>query len=154
MSRAQSSEPSWSGDMLDRPEMVAAFAGQLRQHLSAYADHVARIRRDAEAMWKENPPPEYRSFEAWWRHGRVTAPFAEIQEHIEKAMKLTHRLEARYRKHRHAIPEARQAVVEAKQQAAALPRGQGAAAPTQPTAPPAQQDDDFMDMIRRNRRPA
>ncbi|NUW45512.1 hypothetical protein [Nonomuraea rhodomycinica] len=146
-------DEGWSGEMLDRPEMVAAFASQLRHHLAEYADYVSRIRRDAEAMWAENPPPEYGSFEAWWRHGRVTAPLAEIQEHLEKAMKLTHRLEARYRKHRHEIPAARQAAAQAKQ-APALARGTDAGRvaqrrPAEARAPATSQDGSFLDMIRR-----
>lgn len=149
MSRT-SSDPEWSGDMLDRPELVQAWANELRRHLSAYADYVARIRRDAEAMWAETPPAEYGSFEAWWRHGRVTAPFAEIQEHLEKAMKLTHRLEARYRKHRHEIPEARQAATRAKQQQA-LPAAEPEKPARQPQKRPTRADQDFLSMIREGR---
>jgi hypothetical protein len=154
--RRTTSAVAWSGDMLDRPEMVAAFAGQLRQVLSDQAAYVARIRRDAEAMWKENPPDGYSSFEAWWRHSRVTSPFAEIQEHLEAAAKLTFRLEARYRRHRHEIPQTRQAAAQAKA-AAALPSGTaepaGPPAARQPeSAPPL--DGNFMEMIRRNQRSA
>jgi hypothetical protein len=148
-----SSSPEWSGDMLDHPEMVEAFAAQLRRVLSDQAEYVARIRRDAEAMWKANPPEGYSSFEAWWRHRRVSSPFAEIQAHIEQAATLTFRLEARYRRGRHEIPAARQAAAQARQ-APALPRGQAAARqprqPRQPRqAPPL--DGDFMDLIRGER---
>ncbi|MFB4275699.1 hypothetical protein ACBJ59_10440 [Nonomuraea sp. MTCD27] len=145
----------WSGDRLNQPLAVQAFTDQLRRHLSESAMWVARIRRDAEAMWKENPPDGYSSFEAWWRHGRVTSPFAEIQEHLEEAARLTFRLEARYRKHRHEIPEKRQAVAEARQQQAALPH---AGVPPERTAvqqrkPPAakRQDDDFWGSIQRGK---
>lgn len=153
MTRSSSSGSEWSGDMLDRPEMVAAFAGQLRRALSEYADYVGRIRRDAEALWAENPPAEFGTFEAWWRHHKVTAPFAAIQDHLEAAAKLTFRLEARYRRNRHEIPDRRQAAMEAKQQAA-LSRGQRAstAPPSQQGRPSAksQQDVNFMDMIKRD----
>ncbi|RVX39126.1 hypothetical protein EDD27_1469 [Nonomuraea polychroma] len=155
---SNSTGPEWSGDMLDRPEMVEAFAAQLRRALAAHADYVAHIRRDAEAMWAENPPPEYSTFEAWWRHGKVTKPFAEIQEHLEKAAKLTFRLEARYRKNRHVIPEKRQAAAQAKQEAAALSRGQapgrlsdGQPYPKPRTTPaPAEDGGSFMDMVHRS----
>ncbi|WP_214415637.1 hypothetical protein [Sphaerisporangium fuscum] len=150
-----SSTPEWSGDMLDRPEMVEAFAAQLRRVLSDQADFVARIRRDAEAMWKANPPDGYGSFEAWWRHRWVRSPFAEIQEHLEKAATLTFRLEARYRRSRHEIPARREAAAQAKQ-APALPRGGPAArpAPARATRQPDQApplEGDFLDLIRRGR---
>ncbi|MFI6498712.1 hypothetical protein [Nonomuraea typhae] len=158
----------WSGDMLDRPEMVEAWSAQLRSALTGYVDYVARIRRDAEAMWAENPPPEYGSFEAWWRHHKVSAPFAQLQEHLEEAAKLTFRLEARYRRNYHEIPDKRQATAQAKQlaqHAAALPEAERAGRerprPAQPREPhPAGRDGgggDFMDLIRREgngRRPA
>ncbi|MET8145681.1 hypothetical protein ABZU32_35720 [Sphaerisporangium sp. NPDC005288] len=156
MSTNASSGPEWSGDMLDRPEMVEAFATQLRRLLSEQAEYVARIRRDAEAMWRANPPEGYGSFEAWWAHRRVASPFAEIQQHIEKAARLTFALEARYRRRRHEIPAARQAAAQARQ-APALPRGQAAAGrPGQPRPrrsrpAPAAAEDGFMDMIRRDR---
>lgn len=134
--RATPPGPEWSGDMLDRPEIVAAFAAQLRQALAAQADYVARIRRDAEAMWKANPPDGFGSFEAWWRHRQLTSPFAEIQAHIEKAATLTFALEARYRRGRHEIPAARQAAAQAKQaQAPALPRGGPVGRPAEPRQP-------------------
>ena len=155
--------PGWSGDMLDRPEMVDAFATQLRRVLADQADYVARIRREAVSMWAANPPEGYGSFEAWWRHRWVTTPFAAIQEHLEEAAKLTFALEARYRKGRHEIPAARQAAAEAKQ-AQALPRGADPKPPTSPrqaesearraalssSAPP-EAGEAFMDMIRRGR---
>jgi hypothetical protein len=142
--------------MLDRPEMVEAFAAQLRRVLSDQADFVARIRRDAEAMWKANPPDGYSSFEAWWRHRWVTGPFAEIQDHLEEAAKLTFQLAARHRKQRHEIPAARQAAVQAKQEAATLSRGGPARrlGGGQPYPPPKRREeppaggDSFMDMIR------
>lgn len=159
MTSAASSPPDWSGDMLDRPEMVEAFARQLRQVLSAQADYVARIRRDAEAMWKANPPDGYHNFEAWWRHRWVRGPFAEIQAHLEKAAKLTFALEARYRRGRHEIPAARQAAAQAKQQLPPLqPLQRRDAVGREPRqerrpagpgeAPP---DGSFLDLIRRDR---
>ncbi|WP_344458258.1 hypothetical protein, partial [Actinocorallia aurantiaca] len=90
----------WSGEMLDDPEMVEAYTMQLRGVLSEHAERVARIRRDAEAMWAANPPAGYSSFEAWWRHRWLTGPFREIQEHLEAAAALTFKLEARYRRGR------------------------------------------------------
>lgn len=155
MSRA-SSGSEWSGEMLDRPEMVAAFAAQLRRVMSDQAASVHRIRREAEAMWKANPPEGYGSFEAWWRHGRVTAPFAKIQDHLEEAARLTFALEARYRRNRHEIPDRRQAAAQAREEAAALPRGENAAV----SPPPHQQgraasraeperDMSFMDIVQR-----
>jgi hypothetical protein len=153
MSRT-SSGPEWAGDMLDRPEMMAAFTGQLRRSLSDQAEWLARIRRDAEAMWKANPPPEYGSFEAWWRHRWVTGPFGEIQELLEKASTLTFQLEARYRRGHHEIPAARQAAAQAKQApelARSAPAAHGdqsrAGAPRAATSP----DGSFMDMIRGER---
>lgn len=97
----------WSGEMLDRPEMVAAFSGQLRRVISEYAEYVSRIRRDAEAMWRANPPEGYSSFEAWWRHRWACHPLRSIQRHLEAAAKETFALEARYRRARHEIPERR-----------------------------------------------
>lgn len=150
------SGPEWSGDMLDRPEIVAAFAVQLRQALTAQAEYVARIRRDAEAMWQANPPEGYSSFETWWRHRWVTGPFGEIQEHIEAAATLTFRLEARYRRGRHEIPAARQAAAQAKQaQAPALPRGGPVGRPAESRQPgqapplnrPGRADRNFLDML-------
>jgi hypothetical protein len=128
---------------------VEAFATQLRRVLSDQAEWLAKIRRDAEAMWRANPPTGYGTFEAWWRHLRTTGPFAEIQEHLEKAAVLTFQLEARYRRNRHEIPAARQAVAQAKQAPALTPgRGSAARQPRsegQPADPPA---GDFMDLIR------
>lgn len=148
------SEPQWSGDMLDDPEMVEAFATQLRRVLSDQADFVARIRRDAEAMWAANPPSGYGSFEAWWRHTQTTSPFAKIQQHIEAAATLTFALEARYRRNRHELPAARQAAQ--ARQAPALQRGTGftgrQVSPTsaEPRAPAP--DGEFLDLIRKDRR--
>ncbi|GGS84503.1 hypothetical protein GCM10010156_48900 [Planobispora rosea] len=147
------SAPEWSGDMLDRPEMMAAFAAQLRRSLAESAEFVAYIRRDAEAMWKENPPEGYGSFEAWWRHRWVTSPFAEIQEHLEAAAALTFRLEARYRRGRHEIPQTRQARREAAQgrQAPALPHARDYVgrppAPKQARPSAAAPDGDFLDLV-------
>ncbi|GAA4155090.1 hypothetical protein [Actinomadura keratinilytica] len=152
--------PQWSGEMLDRPEMVQAFSAQLRQVLASHADYVARIRRDAEAMWDENPPEGYSTFEAWWRAKWVKGPLADIQEHLEKAAALTFRLEARYRKGRHEIPARRLAAKQAKE----LPQGQQAPVlgsgqfgrRTQPgpaSGAAAGQDgaaDGFLDMIRKD----
>lgn len=115
----------WSGEMLDRPEMVSAFAGQLRRTISEYAEFVARIRRDAEAMWQANPPEGYGSFEAWWRQRWVSHPMRAIQKHLEAAAKETFALEARYRRGRHEIPERR------AQQRASRPAIERAPAPRQ-----------------------
>jgi hypothetical protein len=161
------STDEWSGVMLNNPPMVEAFTTQLRGILSEQADYVARIRRDAEAMWRENPPPGYSSFEAWWRHRWVTGPFGQIQEHLEKAAELTFRLEARYRRGRHEIPTARQAAAQAKQAPAlgsgASTVGQAARPGTPPPLPPTNRtthspqnsqgaqgsDGNFMSLIRR-----
>lgn len=150
----RASGPGWSGDMLDQPEMVAAFAAQLRRSLSDQAEWLARIRRDAEAMWKANPPEGYSSFEAWWRHLRTTSPFAKIQEHIEAAATLTFALEARYRRNRHQIPAERQAAAQ-EREAAAIPQhrtnyaARGVEARSAPVeAPP---DGSFMDLVRERR---
>ncbi|MGP4030215.1 hypothetical protein [Actinomadura sp. 3N407] len=117
--------PQWSGEMLDRPEMVEAFSTQLRRVLASHVDYVARIRRDAEAMWDANPPEGYSTFEAWWRARWVKGPLAEIQEHLEAAAALTFKLEARYRKGRHEIPTARQTARQAKGKAPELDPGPG-----------------------------
>ena len=140
--------------MLDRPEMTEAFAGQLRQVLNAQAEYVAKIRRDAEAMWKANRPEGYSSFEAWWRHRWVTSPFAAIQDHIEQAAKLTFQLEARYRQGRHEIPAARQAAAlekkRAKQGVPAVTAGPATAAPQQAVGPAqAATGGDFLGLIRK-----
>ncbi|MER7212426.1 hypothetical protein ABT340_35685 [Streptosporangium sp. NPDC000239] len=154
MSEKQS---GWSGEMLDRPEAMEVFAGQLRGRLAEYVDYVARIRRDAEAMWRANPPAEYGSFEAWWRHHRVTAPFARLQEHLEEAVKLTFELAAQHRRQRHEIPAARaEARQAAAQQQAALTRGTAPARRPTPRAEPrapaaAPQSTDFMDLVRERR---
>lgn len=156
------SNSTWSGDMLDSPEMVEAFSGQLRTSLAEYVDYVARIRRDAEAMWRANPPEGYGSFEAWWRHHKVTAPFAKLQEHLEEAVKLTFDLAAQHRRQRHELPAARKAAAEARQEAAALSRGSAAAPrrvsggggqpyPRPRPVTPADQDGSFLDMVRRDR---
>ena len=114
--------PQWSGEMLDRPEMVEAFATQLRGVLASHADFLARVRRDAEAMWDANPPEGYSTFEQWWRSRWVKSPLARIQKHLEEAAKLTFQLEARYRKGRHEIPARRLAARQAKQRE--LPPGE------------------------------
>ncbi|MFI0453715.1 hypothetical protein [Actinomadura sp. 6N118] len=113
--------PQWAGEMLDRPEMVDAFARQFRQSLAYYVEYFARIRRDAEAMWDANPVEGFNTFEAWWRARWVKAPWADIQEHLEAAVADTFKLEARYRKGRHELPERKQA----SRQAKALPQGGG-----------------------------
>ncbi|MER7126716.1 hypothetical protein [Micrococcus luteus] len=153
------SSPQWSGEMLDRPEMVEAWAAQLRRALTEYVDYVSRIRRDAEAMWKANPPEGYGSFEAWWRHYKVTAPFAKIQHHLEEAVKLTFEAAAQHRRQRHDLPATRQAAAQARQQqaltrgttnTASRPAPPRAAEPRAPAAP--QGSGDFMDLIRSDRR--
>lgn len=137
MSRT-SSGPEWSGDMLSKPEMVDAFATQLRGVLKTQAAFVADVRSEAEAMWKANRPEGYSSFEAWWRHRWVVGPFREIQEHLEEAAKLTFELEARYRKGRHEIPARKQAAALEKKNAKAPQVGAGSAAvPPKPVEPPA-----------------
>ncbi|GIH91913.1 hypothetical protein ACFFMN_34100 [Planobispora siamensis] len=145
---------TWSGDMLDDPAMMEAFATQLRRRLAEQANYVAHIRRDAEAMWKENPPEGYGSFEAWWRHRWLSGPFGEIQAHLEEAAKLTFRLEARYRRGRHEIPARRQAAAEARQ-ARALPAGLSAAARDAQPAPARAQagppEKPFLEMLRERR---
>ncbi|MEV4180153.1 hypothetical protein AB0J28_01740 [Streptosporangium canum] len=161
MSASPSPGPQWSGDMLDRPEMVEAWSTQLRTSLAEYVDYVSRIRRDAEAMWAANPPKDYGSFEAWWRHHKVAAPFAKLQEHLEEAVKLTFQVAAQHRRQRHELPAARQAAALARQQAqqAALTRGASTvsrpaqprvAEPRAPAPPP--QSKDFMDLVRGERR--
>ncbi|MCG6496640.1 hypothetical protein [Kitasatospora sp. A2-31] len=113
----ETAAPGWSGDMLASPEMVQAFSAQLRDVINAQAEFVARVRRDAEAMWKANPPEGYSSFEAWWRHRQTVSPFAEIQRHLEKAGELTFALEAGYRRNRHEVPAAKQAAALEKKRA-------------------------------------
>jgi hypothetical protein len=145
--------------MLDSPEMTEAFAAQLRQVLNAQAEYVARIRRDAEAMWKANAPEGYGNFEAWWRHRWVTSPFAAIQEHIETAAKLTFELEARYRKGRHELPARRvAAALEKKQAKAAIPGQAPKAAPVaaRPAAPAVEEEElpDFLQLVRNRRESA
>lgn len=150
MSTASSSGPEWSGELLNSPEMMAAFSSQLRRALSEHAEWLARIRRDAEAMWQANPPAEYGTFEAWWRHKWVTSPFAKIQEHLEEAAKLTFALEARYRRARHEIPAARQAAAQARQ-TPALTRSAGVSAgrtrPVEAQAADGQPREDFLTLI-------
>lgn len=149
MSRTTEQGLEWSGDMLDDPAMTEAFATQLRQVLNAQAEYVAKIRRDAEAMWKANRPEGYGSFEAWWRHRWVTSPFAAIQDHIEQAAKLTFDLESRYRRGRHEIPAARQAAALEKKQAKQAPQvAAGRAVPPKPVEAPAA-GGDFLGLIRK-----
>ncbi|MFZ3475457.1 hypothetical protein ACODT4_41430 [Streptomyces sp. 2.9] len=148
--------PEWSGDKLTKPEMVEAFATQLRGVLKAQASFVAEIRGEAEAMWKANRPEGYSSFEAWWRHRWVVGPFREIQDHLEASARLTFELEARYRKGRHEIPEARvAAALEKKQQKAAPQVAAGkTAVPPKPVAPPtagAGGSRDFLELVNRER---
>src|SRR5690606_39494890 len=45
---------TWRGEMLRSPELVEAFAGQLRRVLDDLERLVAHVRRDAEPMWHEN----------------------------------------------------------------------------------------------------
>ncbi|MFF7954175.1 hypothetical protein [Streptomyces griseorubiginosus] len=153
MSRT-SSGPEWSGDMLTKPEMVEAFATQLRGVLKHQAAFVEDVRQEAEAMWKANRPEGYSSFEAWWRHRWVVGPFREIQEHLEAAAAKTFELEARYRKGRHEIPAARQAAALEKKnakQAPAVSAGSGAV-PPKPVSPPsasAPAGGPFLDLVHR-----
>lgn len=152
MSRT-SSGPEWSGDMLTKPEMVEAFATQLRGVLKNQAAFVADVRQEAEAMWKANRPEGYSSFEAWWRHRWVVGPFREIQELLEEAGAKTFELEARYRKGRHEIPAARQAAALEKKQAKQAPvvgTGRGAV-PPKPVDPPkaAPAGGPFLDLVHR-----
>lgn len=97
----------WNGDMLDRPEMVAAFSSQLRTLLREYAELLGNVGRDAEAMWAENPPPEYGRLEAWWRHLATRRPLRRMQRDLEDAIRQTYALEARYRRNYHQIPKER-----------------------------------------------
>lgn len=150
--------PQWSGEMLDRPEMVQAFAAQLRRMLSENAAFVQAIRRDAEAMWDANPPEGYSSFERWWRAKWVKSPMGEIQEHLEDAAKLTFKLEARYRKGRHEIPAARLAARQ-KTQVGQPELGSGqfgrrTQQPRRPSTPPPDGGGggvDFLDLVRGDR---
>lgn len=143
----------WSGDKLNRPEAMAVFTAQMRRSLSEQAEFVARVRRDAEAMWKANPPEAYSSFEAWWRHKWMSGPFAEIQEHLEKAAALTFALEARYRRGRHEIPARRTAAqappLELPRPAERTNRPNG----VRPSARPAA-DESFLDLIQKKGRSA
>ncbi|MFD4050163.1 hypothetical protein ACFWSF_32215 [Streptomyces sp. NPDC058611] len=153
MSRTPSG-PEWSGDMLNRPEMVEAFATQLRGVLKSQASFVSEVRHEAEAMWKANRPEGYGSFEAWWRHRWVVGPFAEIQQHLEDAAALTFQLEARYRKGRHEIPAARQAAALEKKEAKQAPQvAAGRAAPPKPVNPPTAGAGarDFLELVNRDR---
>jgi hypothetical protein len=157
MSQTSSPGPQWSGDMLNRPELVAAFSAQLRRQLAGYAEFVAAIRRDAEAMWAANPPEGYGSFEAWWRHRWVRGPLRDIQEHLEEAAALTHALEARYRRGRHEIPAARQAAAAKNRPALTAPSSFGAASRQAPSRPSGRsgagsdQGGDFMGLVRGER---
>lgn len=153
--------PQWSGELLHSPEMVEAFATQLRGLLGEHADYVARIRRDAEAMWAANPPEGYSSFEGWYRERWVRSPLAKIQRHLEEAAAETFRLEARFRKGRHELPAVRQAKREAKaaakspqvtapQAQAELGSGQFGRRSTGPSAAPAPASGEFIDLVKRN----
>src|SRR5919108_3712760 len=150
----------WSGDMLDDPQLVAAFAAQLRFLLRGNADWLAGIRRDAEAMWDANPPEGYGKFEAWWRRRWVKTPMAEIQEHLDKAAALTFALEARHRKGRHELPARKAERKAAKRQALpgespgpALGSGGYGRRTASTSRPQARQGEpaDFMDLVRDRR---
>lgn len=145
-------QPSWTGDMLDDPVRVAAFSGQLRQTVNYYAEWVAGIRRDAEAMWRANPPEGYGSFERWYRERWVRGPLREIQEHLEAAAAATHALEARHRRGRHEIPERRLQDKAAKQARKQLPAATARRTPARPAAraplPAERPPVDFMDAIK------
>ncbi|MFI5526875.1 hypothetical protein [Streptomyces platensis] len=155
MSRTTSG-PEWSGDMLTKPEMVEAFATQLRGVLKGQGQFVAEIREEAEAMWKANRPEGYSTFEAWWRHRWVVGPFREIQDHLEAAAKLTFDLEARYRRGRHEIPAARQAAALEKKQGKESPQVTAGSetVPSKPVEAPkegAGGGRDFLDLVSRER---
>lgn len=112
------SAPAWSGELLNSSKAVEIYTKFLRDAINELAVQVAEMRRGAEAMWKANPPEGYNTYQAWWRHLWVTSPFADIQEHLEKAAERTFTLETRYRKGRHEIPDAKLAAARAKLAAA------------------------------------
>lgn len=148
--------PGWSGADLKSPEDMAAFTTQLRSRVEDLALLVAGVRRTAEAMWKANPPEGYSTFEAWWRHWWVTSPFAEIQDHLERAAAETFKLEARYRKGRHEIPAKR---IAARQQSSGPALGSGnygrrdtSAARPRPNPPPVDEGTQFIDLLNNTRR--
>lgn len=117
------SGPRWTGEMLDSPEKMDAYTAQLRAHLAHYVTSVADVYRDADAMWKANPPAEYGACAAWWNHRQVTGPFAAILKHLEEAMRLTFKVEAEYRRRFHETPEAMRREAAAKRQQAAIAGG-------------------------------
>src|SRR5690606_34672610 len=98
---------TWRGEMLRSPELVEAFAGQLRRVLDDLERLVAHVRRDAEPMWHENMPPEYSAIEAALKCRKLTKPLREIQRHLDAAIQQTFALEARYRRIMHEIPQQR-----------------------------------------------
>lgn len=104
----------WSGDMLKQPEVVEAFTTQVRHAVNDILIPLSNVRREAEAMWRANPPDGYNSVEAWWHNSRLTSRFAALQEALEKAAALTFELEHDYRERRHERPAAKEAVKSAK----------------------------------------
>ena len=118
-----SASPGWSGELLASPKAMETYTKYLRDAINELAVNVAEMRRGAEAMWRANPPEGYNTFEVWWRHIWVTSPFAELQKHLEEAAALTFKLEARYRKGRHEVPDAKLAAARAKLAAAAVGGG-------------------------------
>jgi len=98
---------TWRGEMLRSPELVEAFAGQLRRVLDDVERLVAHVRRDAEPMWRENMPAEYSAIEAALKCRKLTKPLREIQHHLDAAIEQTFALEARYRRIMHEIPQQR-----------------------------------------------
>ncbi|WP_289009553.1 hypothetical protein [uncultured Thermomonospora sp.] len=98
---------TWRGEMLRSPELVEAFAGQLRRVLDDVERLVAHVRRDAEPMWRENMPAEYSAIEAALKRRKLTKPLREIQRHLDAAIEQTFALDARYRRIMHEIPQER-----------------------------------------------
>ncbi|NAS22503.1 hypothetical protein GT755_12500 [Herbidospora sp. NEAU-GS84] len=151
----------WSGDMLKSPEAVATLTAQIRRALTEYADYIAGIRREAEAMWEANPPEEYGSAEAGWRHRRTVAAFRDIQGFMEDAARATFQLEARYRRNYHEVPARRRAAKEARvsrrlalPQSPAQPARSSSSRPSaRPAARPAA-DESFLDLIQKKGRSA
>src|SRR5690606_1054109 len=98
---------TWRGEMLRSPELVEAFAGQLRRVLDDVERLVAHVRRDAEPMWREDMPAEDRAIEAALKCRKMTKPLRQIQHHLDAAIEQTFALEARYRRIMHEIPQQR-----------------------------------------------
>ncbi|HLU97047.1 MAG TPA: hypothetical protein VKZ89_09440 [Thermobifida alba] len=110
MTTNQPAQPArWTGDMLNSPEKVAIFAEQIRRLLREYVQLVSLVRGEAEAMWEANLPKEYGALEALLRHRQVAKPFSGLQKDLERAVRRTFELEARYRRVYHEIPDERRA---------------------------------------------